>query len=147
MFNTVHVRRRVWTISFCMFIHITAPPHPHTKIWVCSCILYNMNWNYCITCGGGDLIKCPADSKTDDGIHANAHSHNSNKLFNFEFEDTDHQPPRYIIIAQNKLVRGGSSFVLMGGFKTWQRNISLQRGVREARPGEIFDFQMPSAAI
>ena len=48
-------------------------------------------------------LKCPADSKADDVglIHAHAHSRNSNSLFTFNLEDTYHQPPGHIIIAQN----------------------------------------------
>ena len=75
--------------------HLPLPP-PHPRISLCTCILYNINWDCCITCGGGDLLKCPADSKADDGIHAHAHSHNNNRLFTFKFKDTYYQSPRHV---------------------------------------------------
>ena len=73
LFNTLHARTRVWAISL-LFWHINArpPPLPPTQN-MCTYIPYKMDWNYCITCGGGDLFKCPADSKAADGIHVHAH--------------------------------------------------------------------------
>ena len=76
---------------------ICPSPPPHSRILLCTCILYNINWDCCITCGGGDLLKCTADSKADDGNHAHAHSHNNNRLFTFKFKDTDHKPPRDVM--------------------------------------------------
>ena len=70
--NTLHARTRVWAISlpvlYINVLYISASPPPPTQN-MCTCIPYSMNWHYCITSGGGDLFKCPADSKAADGIH------------------------------------------------------------------------------
>ena len=66
--NTVHAQTMVLSNqSACFGILPSTPPPPPHRILVCThtCIPYIMNWNYFITCGGGDLTNCPADSEAD----------------------------------------------------------------------------------